>query len=84
MNKTEALTAALALFGGSPTAMARAIGGDVQRQHVEHWVKQGAVPVPHCAAVERATGGVITRRHLQPDVWRRVWPELAASEEKVG
>ena len=80
MTKTEALAAALAHFGGSPTAMARAVGGDVQRQHVEHWLKQGAVPVPHCAAVEAATGGAVTRRQLQPDVWHRVWPELVTAE----
>lgn len=81
MTKTEALAAALAHFGGSPTALARAIGGDVQRQHVEYWIKAGqGVPVPHCAAVEQALSGAITRRQLQPDVWHRVWPELVTDE----
>lgn len=80
MTKAAALAAALAHFGGSPTAMARAIGGGILRQHVEHWVSQGGVPVPHCAAVEAATGGRVTRRQLQPDVWHRIWPELVTDE----
>jgi DNA-binding transcriptional regulator YdaS (Cro superfamily) len=81
MTKTEALAAALAFFDGSPTALARAIGGGVQRQNIEHWMKlESGVPVPHCAAVEQATGGAVTRRQLQPDVWHRVWPELVTAE----
>lgn len=81
MTKTEALAAALAFFDGSPTALARAIGGGVQRQNVEHWVKsEFGVPVPHCAAVETATDGAVTRRDLRPDDWHRIWPELATAE----
>lgn len=33
----------------------------------------------YCAAIERATGGRVTRRDLRPDDWAAIWPELAAA-----
>lgn len=30
-----------------------------------------------CVAIERATGGSISRKHLRPDDWHLIWPELA-------
>lgn len=38
------------------------------------------VPVEHGAAIEAFTGGAVTRQHLFPNDWRRIWPELAAYE----
>jgi DNA-binding transcriptional regulator YdaS (Cro superfamily) len=35
------------------------------------------VPIEHCPAIERATGGAVTRRDLRPDDWMDIWPELA-------
>jgi DNA-binding transcriptional regulator YdaS (Cro superfamily) len=29
-----------------------------------------------CVALERATGGVVTRQALRPDDWAAIWPEL--------
>jgi len=37
------------------------------------------VSLEHCAAIEQATGGAVTRRDLRPDDWQRIWPELARS-----
>lgn len=34
-------------------------------------------PARHCVAIERATGGKVTRRELRPDDWAELWPELA-------
>lgn len=34
------------------------------------------VPVARCAAIERATGGAVTRRDLRPRDWWVIWPEL--------
>lgn len=31
----------------------------------------------YCVAIERATGGAVTRRDLRPDDWQDIWPELA-------
>ncbi|MCW3583960.1 transcriptional regulator [Burkholderia cenocepacia] len=30
-----------------------------------------------CVAIERESGGAITRRDLRPDDWQDIWPELA-------
>lgn len=34
------------------------------------------VPVDICPAIERATGGAVTRKDLRPHDWREIWPEL--------
>lgn len=36
-----------------------------------------------CVAIERESGGRVTRRDLRPDDWHLIWPELAepAKEE---
>jgi DNA-binding transcriptional regulator YdaS (Cro superfamily) len=30
-----------------------------------------------CVAIERESGGRVTRRDLRPDDWHQIWPELA-------
>lgn len=30
-----------------------------------------------CVAIERESGGHVTRRDLRPDDWHLIWPELA-------
>lgn len=68
---------AVAACGGSPSALAAAIGDGVLRQHVEYWLKTGRVPAERCAGVERASG--IPRWELRPDDWWKVWPELVGA-----
>lgn len=34
------------------------------------------VPPDACPAIERATGGQVTRKDLRPHDWRDIWPEL--------
>ncbi len=29
-----------------------------------------------CSAIERESGGAVTRKHLRPLDWKLVWPEL--------
>jgi DNA-binding transcriptional regulator YdaS (Cro superfamily) len=29
-----------------------------------------------CVLLERATGGLVTRKELRPADWQRIWPEL--------
>lgn len=41
------------------------------------WKARGRVPLEHCVAIERATGGLVSRRDLRPDDWHLIWPELA-------
>lgn len=35
------------------------------------------VPVWAAVAIERETGGLVTRRDLRPHDWHLIWPELA-------
>lgn len=54
----------------------------VRASAVGNWKERG-VPLEHCAAIEAACGGVVTRRDLRPDDWAHIWPELAADEQSV-
>ncbi len=40
-----------------------------------------------CVAIERASGGQISRKDLRPDDWHLIWPELIAegvTPERIG
>ncbi|BCY20615.1 phage protein [Bordetella pertussis] len=65
----------------SAAALAREVG--VSPALVYQWrTGRRPVPVEHCAAIERATGGEVSRRDLRPGDWPRVWPELAAQAQQ--
>ena len=70
----DAFSKALSIVGG-PAQMARLLGVTIQA--VCFW-RDGtrSLPVQHCAAIERATSGAVTRKDLRPDDWQRIWPEL--------
>ena len=78
MSELSPVQKAVAVFDGSPTKMAGALGEGVLRQHVEHWLKSGRVPAEHCPAVSRLTR--VPRWELRPDDWFRIWPELIGVE----
>lgn len=44
--------------------------------------KRRPVPIQHCVAIERATGGAVTRRDLRPDDWHLIWPDEASLPTK--
>lgn len=54
---------------------ARAI--NVSAALLHQWIK-GIRPVAsqHCPAIEKQTGGKVTRKELRPDDWHKIWPEL--------
>ncbi len=58
-------------FCGSQAELARRIGGTIKQPHVWGWLHRGArqVPAEHCAAIERATAGAVSRYELRPDVF---------------
>ena len=60
---------------GSQLALAKAISAPPAQ--VSQWAN-GVRPVPahHCVAIERATGGAITRAELRPDDYWLIWPDL--------
>lgn len=60
---------------GGQAALARAIG--VTAPAINQWLS-GARPIPieRCVAIERATGGEVSRKELRPNDWENIWPEL--------
>jgi len=70
---THATKQAAALLGGQ-ASLARAL--QVATPTVNQWV-QGirGVPIARCLAIERATGGMVTRADLRPHDWQQIWPE---------
>jgi DNA-binding transcriptional regulator YdaS (Cro superfamily) len=60
---------------GRKAALAKAIG--VHAPDISRWIA-GVRPIPskYGAAIEAATGGIVTRKDLFPNDWRSIWPEL--------
>ena len=69
------------LLGGT-TAVARMLG--IKPPSVHDWRRKG-IPddklIRMAVALERATGGAVSRRDLRPEDWAQIWPELADREE---
>lgn len=77
----EPLQKAIDLCGGVGK-LAAAIG--VGQSVISNWRARCTVPsASYCVAIERATGGAVTRRDLRPDDWQSIWPELATEPERV-
>lgn len=74
MSPHEALLEAVKRAGGTPAALATRLGGKVQRQHVEYWLKRGRTPAEHCPSIERETG--VRCEALEPSV---AWGVLRCS-----
>ena len=68
-----------ALAHGNQAAFVKATG---LAQAFASSIALGGRPVPaeHGAAIERATGGQVTRQELFPDTWARIWPELVPTD----
>lgn len=66
----NALERAIKIVDGQ-SALARAIGEPIQQGHIWYWLreKDGQVPAEHCAAIERATDGKVSRHELRPDIF---------------
>lgn len=71
----HALDKAARLVGGRPT-LASHLGVTVSA--IGNWKTRG-VPLENCMPIERATGGLVTRRDLRPGDWLEHWPELATA-----
>jgi DNA-binding transcriptional regulator YdaS (Cro superfamily) len=55
------------------------------RGHLQNIVYGLRACSPELASMlERATGGVVTRRDLRPDDWHLIWPELAEPSKEPG
>lgn len=66
-------------IAGNATRLANILGVSVQAVCFWRDGRRG-IPAEKCTAIERATGGAVTRRDLRPDDWHEIWPELAEQE----
>lgn len=63
---------------GRQASLARAIGAHAP--DISRWAEgKRPIPVIHAAAIESATGGLVTRQEMFPNDWARIWPELIES-----
>ena len=60
---------------GRQSSLARAIGAHAP--DISRWAN-GARPIPleYGAEIEKATGGLVTRKEMFPTRWMSIWPEL--------
>jgi len=65
MDQKTGIELALEKFENSPTKLAKAVGGTVIRQHIEHWLKVGKVPAEKAPDVMLASG--VSVEKLCPD-----------------
>ena len=66
---------------GRAAALAARLG--VSPSYLSQMAKgQSPISPERCVEIEHATGGVVTRQHLKPDGWRRIWPELIPATRK--
>jgi DNA-binding transcriptional regulator YdaS (Cro superfamily) len=42
---------------------------------------QAPISPERCVEIWQKTGGAVTRQHLRPEDWQRIWPELAPNPE---
>lgn len=50
---------------------------------ISYWANEKRfAPIKWCSMIEKLTDGLVTRKDLRPDDWRKIWPELASKEDK--
>lgn len=66
---------------GRQTALAKAIHAHIP--DVSRWAAGiRPIPVEYGVAIERATGGAVTRQEMFPENWPSIWPELLPPTQK--
>jgi DNA-binding transcriptional regulator YdaS (Cro superfamily) len=63
----EALQRAIAACDHSQSELARRIGK--KQGNIWDWLQAGKVPAEACIPIEKATGGLVTRYELRPDIY---------------
>lgn len=53
---------------------------DAQVRQWQHGYADRLPSPANCVAIERATGGAVTRQDLRPQDWHLIWPELSEKE----
>lgn len=52
---------------GSQNALATALG--IESASISGWRERNRIPAERCIAIEQATGGIVTRHDLRPDIF---------------
>lgn len=65
---------------GGISALARHLG--VTNNTIYAW--RDKIPAERCAAIEKATGGRITRQEMRPDLWPEPAPARPSAPETAG
>lgn len=66
---------------GRQADLAKEIGAHAP--DVSRWADETRpIPVSFGASIERATGGLVTRRDMFPNDWMRIWPELETEPDQ--
>lgn len=80
------LDAYLSAPGGMTVSELRLAIGARSDAQVRQWQHgyAGRLPSPaNCLAIERATGGAVTRQDLRPTDYWLIWPDLPAPKAEV-
>jgi len=79
--KTNLVAIACDVVGGMGV-LSRLLG--VSAPTVSQW-KSGVRPIPieRCAAIEKITGGKVTRQEMRPKDWHLIWPELTTPKKRM-
>lgn len=70
--------------GSLKVAELRALIGVKSDAQIRQWQHGYADRMPspaYCLAIERATGGAVSRQDLRPDDFRKIWPDLSDAPE---
>ncbi|MDR3381764.1 transcriptional regulator [Cupriavidus basilensis] len=68
---------------GRLSALAKAI--DAHASDLSRWASgERPIPIPFGLPIERATGGLVTRKEMfDREILERVWPEVAGAAERI-
>lgn len=56
------------------------VNHDAQIRQWQHGYANRRPDPATCVAIERVTGGLVTRADLRPNDWHLIWPELVKAE----
>jgi len=59
------------------------VKSDAQIRQWQHGYADRKPGPEYCVAIERETGGKVTRKDLRPDDWQAIWPELSGPERRA-
>lgn len=66
---------------GSKAAFAKKIGA--YTSDLSDWISGNrSIPVRYCLAIERETGGAVTRVDCRPSDWQVYWPDFQFADHK--